>query len=102
MRIGELPFFKNSKHILELPPNPYSTVAQYAQNPLLSGYAHREDVAKIALSAAVMAEPKGSGAVILMADNPNFRAYWKGTTKLVMNCLFFGNDRVNENPSGVT
>ena len=33
---------------------------------------------------------QGDGRVILMLDNPNFRAYWYGTQKLFANALFFG------------
>jgi hypothetical protein len=32
----------------------------------------------------------GSGRVINIADNPNFRAYWLGGSKLFLNALFFG------------
>jgi hypothetical protein len=32
----------------------------------------------------------GSGTVILMADNPNFRAFWYGTSKLYLNAILFG------------
>jgi hypothetical protein len=32
----------------------------------------------------------GSGKVIVMTDNPNFRAFWYGTNKLFLNAIFFG------------
>jgi hypothetical protein len=32
----------------------------------------------------------GNGRVISIADNPNFRAFWLGGTKLMMNAIFFG------------
>jgi len=32
----------------------------------------------------------GSGKVINLADNPNFRAFWFGTNKLFANAIFFG------------
>ena len=32
----------------------------------------------------------GKGLVILFTDNTNFRAFWYGTNKLLMNAIFFG------------
>jgi hypothetical protein len=29
--------------------------------------------------------------VVLFADNPNFRGYWHGTSRLFLNAVFFGN-----------
>ena len=33
---------------------------------------------------------RGRGRVIVMADNPVFRAYWRGTERLLLNAIFFG------------
>ena len=40
--------------------------------------------------AGVIATPNGSGVVVLMTDNPNFRGYWYGGNKLFLNAIFFG------------
>ena len=32
----------------------------------------------------------GKGRVIAFTDNTNFRAFWYGTNKLLMNAIFFG------------
>jgi len=32
----------------------------------------------------------GKGKVIVFTDNTNFRAFWYGTNKLLMNAIFFG------------
>ena len=76
--------------IFEPPQNPYATVVQYADEPLISGYASAENQKKIAGTAMLIAERKGKGSVILFADNPNFRGIWFGTNKLFLNGLFFG------------
>ena len=34
----------------------------------------------------------GKGKVIYFTDNTNFRAFWYGTNKLLMNAIFFGNE----------
>jgi hypothetical protein len=41
-------------------------------------------------SASIEAHGVGSGSVILMMDNPNFRAFWWGTNGLFLNAVFFG------------
>jgi hypothetical protein len=85
-----LPVFRNHRIFLEPAKNPYGTVAQYTQDPLLSGYISTPNLRKLRGSAAVVAERVGSGAVLLLLDDPNFRAFWYGTNKLLMNALFFG------------
>ncbi|HZW60089.1 MAG TPA: hypothetical protein VFE85_07335 [Woeseiaceae bacterium] len=71
------------------PRNPYASVITYATPPLLSGYASAGNRQALEGSAALIAERKGEGSVILFADDPNFRATWYGTNKLFMNALFF-------------
>jgi hypothetical protein len=81
---------RNTMIIFERPKNPYASVVQYAEEPLLSGYASAENQKKIAGTAMLIAERKGEGSVILFADNPNFRGIWFGNNKLFLNGLFFG------------
>jgi hypothetical protein len=81
--------FRENRIILGPSKNPFGTIAQYTQNPLISGYASTENVGKVAGAAAVLAERRGQGAVILISDNPNFRAWWFGPNKLFLNSLFF-------------
>lgn len=85
-----LPVFRNSRTFLEADSNPYVTVAQYTDEPLLSGYVSGDNLAKIRQSPAVLAQRMGSGLIVRMVDDPNFRGFWHGTHKLVMNTLFFG------------
>jgi Zinc carboxypeptidase len=86
-----LPLIRSHENLLKAPPDdPYAVVAAYRQNPLLAGYASPENLKQLALSPAVIAERFGRGAVIRMADNPNFRGYWQGGARLFMNSLFFG------------
>jgi len=69
--------------------DPYATVAAYASEPLISGYASAENQAAMAGTPAIIAEPMGRGSVVLFADNPAFRGYWYGTNKLLLNAIFF-------------
>ncbi len=82
--------FKNNKVFMEKSKNPYATPFYYGSRPLQSGWASRENLDAIKNSAAVIVNTIGSGRVINIADNPNFRAFWLGGTKLFMNAIFFG------------
>ncbi|MEE4276974.1 MAG: M14 family zinc carboxypeptidase [Halieaceae bacterium] len=85
----EIAVMKNTSELMHRPANPYASVMVYATPPLLSGYASPENQDALAGTAALIAERKGSGSVILFADDPNFRGTWYGTNKLFMNALFF-------------
>ena len=73
--------------------NPLALPVRYgADDPLLSGYASEEVRRALSGTGAVFAERRGSGSVILFADDPYYRAYFRGPAKLMMNAIFFGND----------
>ena len=89
-RDERLPVFRNSTLTLLPTDNPYEVVARYTENPLLSGYVSDDNLSEIAGTDALVATRLGGGAVIRMADNPNFRGFWYGTSKLYLNPIFFG------------
>ena len=80
---------RNSTRVLKASDNPYETVASYTAEPLMAGYSSPENLQKLAGTAALVAQRVGKGAVIRFADNPNFRAFWYGTTKLYLNAIFY-------------
>src|SRR5687767_12823719 len=82
--------FKGNKVFLEKSKNPYATPFYYKDKPLQSGWISRENYDAIKNSAAVTVNTVGNGRVINIADNPNFRAFWLGGSKLFMNAIFFG------------
>jgi len=82
--------FRDSTQFLKLPDNPYSAPLIYADEPLASGYVSDENLELLAGTAGIVVGRHGSGRVIAMTDNPNFRAFWFGTTRLFMNAVFFG------------
>jgi hypothetical protein len=57
------------------------------EKPLLSGFAWPEAEARLRGAAYLVDEPKGKGHVVLFADDPNFRSYWRGLEKLFTNAL---------------
>lgn len=86
----ELSVFRDTDLVLEPIHDPYGLVAQYTESPRVAGFVSDENLARIAGSPAITAERLGGGLVVRMIDNPNFRAYWHATHKLVLNTLFFG------------
>ncbi len=86
---ANLPVFRNNTLIMELPEQPFITVAKYTDAPLLSGYTDKNLVNRIANNAAVVAHNFGKGRVIATADTLAFRGYWLGSEKLLANSLFF-------------
>ncbi|MFN8292029.1 MAG: M14 metallopeptidase family protein [Chitinophagaceae bacterium] len=82
--------FKANKVFPEKSKNPYATPFYYGSNPLQSGWVSKENMEAAKNSAAVIVSVTGNGRVISIADNPNFRAFWLGGTKLFMNAIFFG------------
>lgn len=85
----ELPVFRNSTLIMKTPRVPFVSVAQYSNEPLLSGYSDRNLVNQIASNSALIAHNYGKGRVIGYTDNFAFRGYWYGSAKLLANSLFF-------------
>jgi hypothetical protein len=82
--------FKANKVFPEKSKNPYATPFYYGSKPLQSGWVSQQNLDAIKNSAAVIVNAVGNGRVISIADNPNFRAFWLGGTKLFMNAIFFG------------
>ncbi|MEM8727019.1 MAG: peptidase, partial [Pseudomonadota bacterium] len=86
----DLPVHRNTTFTLKRPDdNPYAVPVQYADEPLLTGYASERRQEEIGGTPSIVAERKSRGAVILMADNPVFRGTYPGTEKLLMNAIFF-------------
>ena len=82
--------FKANRVFMEKSRNPYATPFYYGSAPLQSGWVSKENSDVIKNSAAVVVNTVGNGRVINIADNPNFRAFWLGGSKLFMNAIFFG------------
>ena len=85
----EVPLFRNSTTFYDVPKRPGHVVAQYSQDPLLSGYISEERLEEMPGSAALIAQRSGNGRVVSFMDNPNFRAFWYGSSRLFMNAVFF-------------
>ena len=76
---------------METDKNSYNNPIMYTDSPLLSGYISDKNLAVLKNTAMFKVGSLGSGKVIYFTDNTNFRAFWYGTNKLLMNAIFFGN-----------
>ncbi|HAL55606.1 MAG TPA: zinc carboxypeptidase [Bacteroidetes bacterium] len=85
-----LSVFRGNAIFLDPSKNPYATPLLYTSKPLKAGYLHVEYDRLAKNSAAIVVSGLRQGRVVLMADNPIFRAFWFGTSKLFLNGVFFG------------
>ena len=83
-----LPVFKNSNLLLQPSQAPFVNVATYSAQPHLAGYTAGEYLPRIAQGAALVAHNLGQGRVIGMTDNPVFRGYFKGSSRLLINAMY--------------
>ncbi|WP_397446272.1 M14 family zinc carboxypeptidase [Polaribacter sp. R77954] len=86
----KIALFRNSTMFLKADKNSYNNPIQYTANPLLSGYISKENLKVIPNTVPFKVQRFGRGSVIVFTDNTNFRAFWFGTNKLLMNTIFFG------------
>ena len=86
----EMYFFKRGNSYYEHSSNVYNTPAVYDENPIASGYLHKNNEERLKSAAAVLVHNIGSGQVICIVDNPLFRGYWWGGSKLFANAIFMG------------
>lgn len=82
--------FKANSVFMSKSKNPYASPFTYGSKPLQSGWLSQQNYSVLKNSAAVIVNTVGSGRVINIADNPNFRAFWLGSSKLFLNAIFFG------------
>ena len=85
-----VPVFKNSTLLLQPSPMPFVNVALYSSSPQLAGYTAPEYIPRISQSAVMLAHNIGKGRVIAMSDNPVFRGYFYGSSRLLVNALYLG------------
>lgn len=85
----KLAMFRNTTLFINPNKNSYDNPIQYTENPLLSGYISKENLDSLKLSIPFMTGRIGRGKIIAFTDNTNFRAFWYGTNKLLMNAIFF-------------
>lgn len=88
-REPSLPVMRRGRQVLTAAANPYSNVAQYSDQVVLSGFMSEENRERLADTPALSVTRHKAGAVVRMADDYLFRGYWQGTERMFANALFF-------------
>ena len=86
----KIALFRNTTLFMKADKKSYNNPIQYTNNPLLSGYISKENAKAIKNTVHFKVQRMGRGRVVVFTDNTNFRAFWYGTNKLLMNAIFFG------------
>ena len=86
----KIAMFRNTNVYIEPDKNSFNNPIQYTNSPLLSGYISEENLELMKGSVPFQVKKVGKGRIIVFTDNTNFRAFWYGTNKLLMNAIFFG------------
>ncbi|HEX2254987.1 MAG TPA: hypothetical protein VHQ65_17105, partial [Thermoanaerobaculia bacterium] len=60
------------------------------EDPVLAGFAWPESRERIAGSLLAAVAPAGHGKLVLFAQDPAFRGFWRGTMPLLLNAVLYG------------
>ena len=86
-----LPLFRNSNVYMSKSEQSFNNPITYSSNPLMSGYISEENLSLLKNSVPFKVIRSGKGKILLMTDNTNFRAFWFGTNRILLNMLFHSN-----------
>lgn len=85
---GEARILKTSGLLFE-PSEKGQNVAWYPPMARVSGFISVDNEEKLAHTPFLVVESVGKGHAVLYNDDPNFRVFWFGLTRLFLNSLFF-------------
>ena len=88
---NSLPLFRNSNVYMTKDQQSYNNPILYTSDPLISGYVSEENLSLVKKSSPFKLVKRGKGKILLMTDNTNFRAFWFGTNRILLNMLFHSN-----------
>ncbi len=60
------------------------------RSPVVAGFAWPEAEERLAGSLLVGMEPRGRGSIVLFAQDPAFRLFWRATTPILLNAVLYG------------
>ena len=86
---NKLSVFRNTNIYIKNDSVGYNNPIKYSNSPLISGYISKENLKSMKDSRPFAIQNFGKGKVTVFTDNTNFRAFWYGTNKLMMNAIFF-------------
>ncbi|HEV7672698.1 MAG TPA: M14 metallopeptidase family protein [Thermoanaerobaculia bacterium] len=77
--------------VLQATGDPQQDVLTVAtETPLVSGFAFAEAEQRLAGSLLASVEKHGHGSVVLFAQEPSYRLFWRGTMPLLLNAALYG------------
>ncbi|MFK5957708.1 MAG: M14 family metallopeptidase [Lutibacter sp.] len=85
----KLSMFRRTNIFIKEDSSSYNNPIKYTNNPLLSGYISKPNLAVLKNTVPFQVKRFGRGRVVVFTDNTNFRGFWYGTNKLLMNAVFF-------------
>ena len=88
---NSLPLFRNSNVYMTKSEQSFNNPIVYSSSPLMSGYISEENLSLLKKSTPFKVIRRGKGKILLMTDNTNFRAFWFGTNRILLNMLFHSN-----------
>lgn len=88
----QLPMFRNTRLFVELHKDSFRNPIKYTDSPLMSGYISDINLEALKNTVPFQHNNYGRGDVIGFTDNTQFRAFWYGTNKLLMNAIFFAEE----------
>jgi hypothetical protein len=84
-----LAMFRSNKIFIKPDESSFNNPIKYSSNPLLSGYISKTNLEALKNTVPFQVKRNGNGRVVVFTDNTNFRGFWFGTNKLLMNAVFF-------------
>ena len=86
---SSISLFRNSTIFIEADKDSYNNPIIYSDSPLLSGYVSKENLDNLKSTVPLKIDKVNKGRIISITDNTNFRAFWYGTNKLLVNAIYF-------------
>ena len=86
---SSISLFRNSTIFIEADKDSYNNPIIYSDSPLLSGYISKENLDNLKSTVPLKIDKVNKGRIISITDNTNFRAFWYGTNKLLVNAIYF-------------
>ena len=84
----KIALFRNTTLFMKPDKSSYNNPIQYTKNSLLSGYISKPNLDSLSMSVPLQIKRLGRGNVVAFTDNTNFRAFWYGTNRLLLNAIF--------------
>ncbi len=85
------PVLIDGELVLQTTGDPQQDVLTVAtESPLLSGFAFPEAEQRLSGSLLASVEKHGRGSVVLFAQEPSYRLFWRGTMPLLLNATLYG------------